>query len=278
MRRKHINKSNYYICDWTGIPLVHNKCFCPITKGDRHVKYGCFLNWECVVAYLDHTFAKEKIDMWKASLSKVEEVAGYLPKPAPSFLELQHFGGKMTIAEFQEACNSRDDIIKGVCIATTGEVTEVKVEANDIDTNVKQILGSQTYDTVRVQKKLKTNNKTRQLVILNDLTATEPNHHVSQFFKNLGVRIGGNVLLLVMKSGLDKDYFTSFDMTEFNMNFLPSTPRSRGGKRDGALTVEEFHQQKAAMQNKLKTVTSEMPTPVSMDLEPVSKRRRKNLS
>ena len=296
MRRKHLD-FNYYVCDWTGLPLSHNGCYCPITKGDRQVKFGSFANWECVVAYIDFSLGPEcaevksgmygdstKLQMWKDSLAKVHGLAGYLPKPAPSFKELKHFGGSLSPDEFLQKCRHRDDELKAMLIATTGEVTEVTIcpdSAGEYAAKVQQLLAVDSFDTIRVQKKLK-NGKGRHLLMLNYLSNdVEVNGTVGSFFKNLGVKIYGDVILLVSQDGFDCSYYTSFDMNEFKANFMPQvvaptpgiTSRPSRARRDAGLTVSEFQSMKDTMIKKMNNVSKEIPV-AALELEPVVKRRR----
>lgn len=291
MRRKH-HGSMYYACDWTGLPLSSNKCFCPIMKSGKMCKFGSFLNWECVVAYLDSTLGPEccandqatyassgKLQIWKDTLEKVHELAGYLPKPAPPFTSLVHFGGSTTAPEYMETSKQRSDTLVGVLIAPTGEVTEVKIEPVDgvFPAAICKLMETDRYDSIYVSKKLKVG-KGRQLVLLNDLHCkVGTNTQVSQFFKNLGVHMFGNVLLLSMKSSLDGnrgDYFVSFDMEEFKQNFMPTQVVAGGAptrrpRREVGMTVDEFKKAKDAMTHKM----SSIPDHPSSN-EPVSKRSK----
>ena len=293
MRRKHLG-SVCFTCDWTAIPLNSNKIFCPIMKNEKMCKFGSFLNWECVVAYIDNCLGPEcavseqqsyassgKLQIWKDTLEKVHELAGYLPKPAPHFTSLVHFGGSTTAMQYMETSKQRSDTLVGMLVAPTGEVTEVKIEPVDgkFETTICSLMEAARYDTVHVSKKLKLH-KGRQLVLLNDLQAKESsNTQIASFFKNLGVQMFGSVILLAVKSsinGYNGDYFVSFDMTEFKSNFLPpaalvsdSVP-SRRPRREVGMTVDEFKKAKEHMQNKMNGVGPSASEP----LEPVSKRRK----
>jgi hypothetical protein len=281
MRKKHLTHS-YFVCDWSGIPINNNRCYCPLLKGDRQVKYGTFLNWESVVAFIQHTTDDLRqrnmpaVDMWKESLDKVIKLAGYVPQPAPDFTVLKHFGGDMCIDDYVAECSKRKDLLEGVLIAPTGEVTEVKI-STDVSHrhSIKHLLEAGNFDTIRIQKKLKTEGKTRQLIALADLCNNgDPNATFAGFFKNVGVKISGNVLLLVQREGIESDYLTSFSLPEFQQNFMPNAqPQAkRAGRREPGLTVAEFKAVKQSMQNKMNNVTDSIQTAGAP--EAVTKRRR----
>jgi hypothetical protein len=258
----------YYACDWTGLPLSSNKCFCPIMKGPKMCKFGSFLNWECVVAYIDEVLGPDcaandeknypssgKLQIWKDTLEKVHELAGYLPKPAPPFKNLVHFGGTTTALEYMEQSKQRSDTLVAMLVSVTGEVTEVKIDPIDGKFNeaISKMMGVDRFDVVHVSKKLKLH-KGRQLVLLNDLQSKQgPNSHISSFFKNLGVQMFGNVILLAMKTSINSaaDYFVSFDMEEFKGNFMPPVVPGGGAtrkpRREVGMSVDEFKRAKEMM-------------------------------
>jgi hypothetical protein len=293
MRRKH-HGSMYYACDWTGLPLSSNKCFCPIMKNNKMCKFGSFMNWECVVAYIDAVLGPEcaateqqtysasgKLQIWKDTLEKVHELAGYLPKPAPPFTSLVHFGGETTAAQYMERSKQRSDTLVGILVSPTGEVTEIKIEpiSGLFHDAICKIMEVGRFDSVHVSKKLKLH-KGRQLVLLNDLQVKlDGNQHISTYFKNLGVQMFGNVVLLAVKTSINQqnDYFVSFDLEEFKANFMP-TQINPGGvgarrpRREVGMSVDEFKRAKEHMTGKMQTST----VTHADTSEPTAKRARRN--
>ena len=185
----------------------------------------------------------------------------------------------MTAAQYTELSKQRSDTLIGILVSPTGEVTQVKIDPVEglFAPSICKLMEVDRFDTVRVSKKLKIH-KGRQLVLLNDLQIkTDSNTQISSFFKNLGVQMFGNVILLAVKSNIcaSDDYLVSFDMEEFKLNFLPTNTVSaaaptRKPRRENGMTVDEFKKAKEQMTAKMNGATAN----IEITAEPASKRRK----
>ena len=160
----------YYTCDYTNAPLEGpGNCHMPRLNGrGKWQKTGHYLNWECAVAHLvdrqDHsavdlgmgTMTREQyldylhsaIDDWPAEqkqalpkdhpvllLQRIEMLAGRRLQLAPSWSELKLFKGDMTLHDYVDVVQTRNDKVTGVVIAQNArhqdEVREYMLWPND---------------------------------------------------------------------------------------------------------------------------------------------------
>ena len=155
MKRKHFDRV-FHQCDWTGMPLADNKVYLPLYRGNKWIKFGAYLNWNCVVAHAMQLNKEGRMQRLSETLARIYEMAGYTVEAAPHFTQLPHFGGSMEFSEFTRICNTRVDALKAVIILQSGEVKEVSMAPKDgqyLDSIVEAV-SEPRVDEVIVAKKV----------------------------------------------------------------------------------------------------------------------------
>jgi hypothetical protein len=246
MKRKHFDKG-FFQCDWTGMPLADNKTYLPLYRGTKWIKFGSYLNWNCVVAHALQLQKEGRMSRLSETLAKVREMAGYSVEAAPHFSQLPHFGGSMDYYEFTKICDTRVDSLKAVMILQSGEVKEVSMSPKDGDylESIIETVSEPRVDEVVVAKKVNLG-KDKQLVLMNNLQSTKDvNGRIGQLSKGIGVMLRGDVMVLVRKKAChgSKDHFVNFTEQDFIKRVM-STPKKNKQlyENNNSMTVAEFDQ------------------------------------
>ena len=246
MKRKHFDKV-FHQCDWTGMPLADNKIYLPLYRSNKWIKFGAYLNWNCVVAHAMQLNKEGRMTRLSESLARINEMAGYNVESAPHFTQLPHFGGTMEFAEFTKICDTRVDALKAVIILQSGEVREVSMVPKDgqyLDSIIDAV-SEPRVDEVIVAKKVNLG-KDKQLLLMNNLQSSkEVNGRIGQLSKGIGVQLKGDVLVMVRKKATQgsKDHFVNFTEEEF-LKKVVSTPKKNKQLYEGnhSMTVAEYDQ------------------------------------
>ena len=244
MKRKHFDKV-FHQCDWTGMPLADNKIYLPLYRSNKWIKFGAYLNWNCVVAHAMQLNKEGRMARLSETLARINDMAGYNVEAAPHFSQLPHFGGNMEFSEFTTICDTRVDSLKAVLILQSGEVKEVSMAPKDGDylDSIRDTVTEPRVDEIIVAKKVNLG-KDKQLVLMNNLqSCKEANSRIGQLSKGIGVQLKGDVLALVRKKATQgsRDHFVNFTEEEFIKKVM-STPKKNKQLYEGnnSMTVAEF--------------------------------------
>ena len=215
MRRKHLGGSNFFACDWTGIPLKNNKFHLLLKRGEKWVKHGHYLSWQCAAAHAYLLSKTKQIGNLDETLMKLNEVAGFEVQAAPDFSELMHFGGQTSVHQYKKACMQRSDPITAMLISESGEIQEIVLTPTDgsYDDSIKQAIKSQRFDEIPLAKS-KLGKDVHVVVLANLQSSAGANTSIPEV-KGLGVSLAGNVLVTCSRGPKACKMYANFDRAAF---------------------------------------------------------------
>ena len=225
MGKRKLNGTSFYQCDWTGFPMKTPWCYMPEwTATGKLQKKGSFCNWEAVVAQASYNMEHDAITLAQYSkiIEHVTAVCGTTIEAAPHYTELAHVQGRMTMADFHDACARVKHPITGVKITPQGEVFEVILTGNEGKFQFSQFLHHPYNQTIEphtfhsMRKKGQTADLSVWYYPAKDLPH---NPTASNLFK---MQLYGDVLLVMQSresSFLPRERYVSFTKGQFDEQF-----------------------------------------------------------
>lgn len=258
MGKRKIHTTTFYQCDWTGYPLRQAFCFMPTwTPTGKFAKRGCYCNWEAVVAHANYMHEQEDPQMTDETLAKTLEWinahCGMTVPSSPSFWDLSHTKGRLTMHEFHERCTFRSDPISAVKIVPGGDVYELLLSPNQITGKFgfEPYLHSPYNTLIEPVSFRSMRRKTcdRDLVVWYYNTKELPyNKSASDMFK---MQLYGDVLLVQQSreaTFLPRDRYVSFTFKQYQEHFQRKRKRVVDCQ---SLTAAAYIETKRQMQDAL---------------------------
>lgn len=131
-------------CDWTGLPLVASDAV-------RWTKLGSslhFLNYNCMLAYAKAS----RPDKYESTRKWVLETTG-LSEEAPSYKELKHFGGSMSVQQFSHECEQLRGELDTLLVKPDGTMHVAIVDSNYGSWDVTTVLKGKGLRSIMMQYK-----------------------------------------------------------------------------------------------------------------------------
>jgi len=101
--------------------------FNDMAAAPKIAKLGMYCNWECALAHAESGCSEEEVADVRAH---AKERVGHVPRPAPSYEQLEWFGGPLSAKVFIGLCEMETDELDIVQLAPSGEVTSVTIDSD----------------------------------------------------------------------------------------------------------------------------------------------------
>lgn len=270
--RKHLRGKQFFTCDWTAQPMdaayAQRAVFKQCPNGEwKMSKTGAYICYEAALAHtrelelerLEEAHGKENVnpldfdhqasEAYLKAVEWIQSQTSFDIKPAPHFTELVHFGGSMTVSEFNSRVTVQNTPIQAVLLKESGPAEKfIGSETLSENNRIRNALYPNSFKATR-QRKDKKNKNCDVMVFYNNTKSAPKNRTASDLFRQ--EILGDALIVLVCKepSYMSRQRLLHYSVADFNEDY--SRNKKRKADAPNALTSDEYAAVKAEAQQSI---------------------------